>query len=200
MGYRDNWLNHPGSISTHNECVLHAVEREIPLRPSRALIIGVDNGGALEVWQRTLPAGSEVIGMDKDPRCTQLPGLNVIECDVTQKDNVRAALRGQWFNIIIDTTCTMAPYTWPFLSIGGIFMYENYNLDMMLMLTRDIALDDDSWLPIEEVMRVDIYPTVAVIEKRSPRVTPYMDLMTGNFSDITPESELIVQGVKRVIV
>jgi hypothetical protein len=64
----------------------------------------------------------------------------------------------------------------------------------------DVAADQDSWLPTEEIMRVTVYPRVTVVEKRHPRVVPYVDVMVGNFADVTGEEFLIGQGVKRVIV
>jgi hypothetical protein len=39
-----------------------------------------------------------------------------------------------------------------------------------------------------------------VIEKRYPRVIPYIDIAVGNFADVTGEEELMRQGVKRVLV
>jgi hypothetical protein len=58
---------------------------------------------------------------------------------------------------------------------------------------------DAAPLPIEEVMRVDVYQPCAVVEKRNPRVVPYLDVMTGNFADVTPESVYYAAGAKRVI-
>ena len=69
----------------------------------------------------------------------------------------------------------------------------------MMILIRDLALDGESWLPVEEILRVDMYPDVAVIEKRQPRVTPYLQIMTGNFCDVTDEREFVAAGVKRVV-
>ena len=199
MGYRDNWLRHAGSVSRHSEVVLHAYDREIPIRPMRMLLIGVENGGSLEVWRDTLPAGSEVIGLDINPACGSLPDLNVVTCDVSDKQALRRALAGQYFDTIIDSTSTMSPYPWPFLRPQGVYVYEGYQTDMMMILIRDLALDGESWLPVEEILRVDMYPDVAVIEKRQPRVTPYLQIMTGNFCDVTDEREFVAAGVKRVV-
>ena len=46
-------MRHAGSVSRHSEVVLHAYDREIPIRPMRMLLIGVENGGSLEVWRDT---------------------------------------------------------------------------------------------------------------------------------------------------
>lgn len=199
MGYRDHWLNHPDAVSVHNEATLHAFDRVVGIRPMQMLLIGIGNGGAVEVWRKALPEGSGVTAMDPDPRCAELPGIGAITCDPTNQEALRAALRGCWFDVIIDSTAMMQPYAWPFLRAGGAYIYEGYNVEMVMMLARDLALDDDSWLPIEEVMRVDIYPSCAVVEKRTPRVVPYMEILTGNFADVIPEKTYYERGAKRAI-
>lgn len=200
MGYRASWLENTGAIADHHESVIHAFDREIPERPMNMLLVGVRNGGSLEVWRSALPEGAQVIGLDNNPDCQALPGVEILECDATVKHAVRAALRGRVFDVVIDSTSTMQPYVWPFLRAGGLYVYEGYRPEMMLMLANDLALDDDSWLPIEEVMRIGVYPGCLVVEKRYPRVIPYMDLMTGNFSDVIPEETLLARGVRRVVV
>jgi hypothetical protein len=199
VGYRDHFLNHAGCIAVQNEATIHALDRSIPSRPIALLLIGIGNGGVVEIWRNALPEGSSVIALDSDPVAVELPGLGVIRCDTQNRIEVRDALKGQWFDVVIDATTTMQPYAWPFLRPGGILIYEGYVPEMIMMLARDLALEDDSWLPIEEVMRVDIYQSCAVVEKRNPRVVPYLDVMTGNFADITPESVYYAAGAKRVI-
>ncbi|MCL2875662.1 MAG: methyltransferase domain-containing protein [Betaproteobacteria bacterium] len=41
-------------------------------KPLRLLEIGVQNGGSLEIWKKFLPAGSEIHGMDINPKCLEL--------------------------------------------------------------------------------------------------------------------------------
>jgi hypothetical protein len=199
MGYRNQWLNHAGAVSHHREVVLHAFEKETPTEPVRLLDVGVGNGGSLEVWREVLPEGSSVTGLDIDPRCAEL-GLPVVVCDVTDQGSVAAALRGEWFDLIIDSTGTMSPWTWPFLRSGGRLILEDYEPDVLMELVRGVALDDSSWLPVEEIMRVSVLPHVAVVEKRTPRVVPYINIMVGNFADVTGEKVLIESGIKRVLV
>lgn len=200
MGYRAEWLTHAGAVSVHDEVALEAFEREVPPAPIRLLLVGVGNGGSVEVWRRTLPKGATVTGMDDDERCAALPGLDVITCDVTDREAVRGALRGRWFDCIIDATGTMSPHTWPFLTPGGTLHYETYDPDLVMALARAVALQGRTWLPVEEVLRVDIYSAVAVVEKRNPIVTPPVRVMTGNFADIIPERDLVQAGVKRAVV
>jgi hypothetical protein len=199
MGYRDHFLNHAGCIAAQNEATLHAFDRTIPPRPIAMLLIGIGNGGVVEIWRNTLTEGSTVTALDSNPDAVAVPGLGVIGCDTTNRDEVRETLKGQWYDAVIDSTGTMQPYAWPFLRPGGVLIYESYNPEMIMMLARDLALGDDSWLPIEEVMRIDIYQSCAVIEKRNPRVVPYLNVLTGNFAEVVPESELIAAGCKRVI-
>ena len=199
MGYRDNWLNHAGCVSVHSEATIHAYERSIPIRPLSLLLVGIGNGGTVEVWRNTLPEGSSVMAMDIREECSHLRGLDVTICDVTDHENVRTNLRGLWFDVVIDATRTMQSNTWPFVRSGGAQIYEGYDLERITSLTRDLVASEDSWLPIEEVMRIDTYQSCVVIEKRNPRVVPYLEVITGNFADVVPESVYHQRGAKRVI-
>jgi hypothetical protein len=199
VGYRDTWLNHAGAVSYHSEVVLHAFDRELPTMAANLLDIGVGNGGSMEVWRDVLPEGSTVTGIDIDPACGDL-GLPVHVGDVTDEAWVREVLYGCWFDLIIDSTGTMSAIPWVFLRPGGRLILEGYDDALVSCLVADVAADQDSWLPTEEIMRVTVYPKVTVVEKRHPRVVPYVDVMVGNFADVTGEEFLIGQGVKRVIV
>lgn len=199
MGYRDRWLNHAGAISVHNEATLHAFDRTIPIRPMTMLLAGIGNGGTVEVWRDVLPDGSTVIAMDADPRCADLPGIDPLICDVTDRDALRSSLKGRWVDVVIDATATMQPYIWPFLRAGGAYIYEGYDPDKIVSLVNDLASGTDSWLPIEEIMRIDTYYSCVVIEKRNPMVVPYLEVLTGNFADVIPEKTYQERGAKRVI-
>jgi hypothetical protein len=163
------------------------------------LIVGVENGGCVEVWQQCAAEGSTVLGLDIDPRCADLP-IPVSCCDITDRAWVDAELVGQMFDVIIDSTNTMSGNLWPYLEAGGFYFYEGYSSTLISALVADLSASLDSWLPIEEVMRVSTYEHVVVIEKRNPKVVPYLEVLVGNFADITTEEELRAQGVKRVIV
>lgn len=201
MGYRAHWLTHEGAVAVHGEFVLAAWEREIPDRALRLLVIGIGNGGVLEVWRKTLPADSQIVGMDVASECRDLLGVgqSVITCDVTDSNAVREALRGRFFDCIIDSTGTMSAHTWPFLAPGGTLHYETYDPDLVVGLVRSVASREDSWLPVEEVLRVDVYPQVCVIEKSLPQVVPPLQMMTGNFADRIPETVLASKGIRRVV-
>ena len=199
MGYRDHFLSHAGCIAAQNEATLHAIDRAIPVRPLSMLLIGIGNGGAVEIWRDTLPEGSSVTAIDENPDAAGIPNLGVILCDTRDRISIREALKGQWFDVIIDTTGTMQPYAWPFLRPGGILIYESYVPEMIMMLVQDLASGGDSWLPGEEIMRIDTYQSCVVIEKRNPRVVPYLNVLTGNFAEVTPEEDYYAAGFKRVI-
>lgn len=198
VGYRDQWLRHAGGISHHSEVVLHAFDREMPTGPVSLLHVGVENGGSLEVWRDVLPEGSSVLGLDKDPRCADLP-IPVVIADVYDQSSVAAALRGQWFDLIVESG-TMSSWTWPFLRPGGRLIFEDYEIEPMMDLVRDVAESRDSWLPVEEIMRVTVFPHVAVVEKRNPRVIPYIRVLVGNFDEVRSEESLRAEGVKRILV
>jgi predicted lipoprotein len=46
---------------------------------------------------------------------------------------------------------------------------------------------------------VSVYPRVVVVEKRNPRVVPYLDIAAGNFADVTGEQALKDRGVRWVV-
>ena len=199
MGYRAAWLNHAGLVSRHYEIIFHAFDRELPNRPINVLDVGVENGGSVEVWQKILPDGSDVIGLDNRVECADL-GVPVLTCDVLDEEQVRETLRGRWFDVIVDSTGVMSPWPWVFLRAGGKLILERYDTDVIAGLVRGVAEDSDGWLPIEEIMRVSVYPHVVVVEKRNPRVLPYVEAMVGNFAEVVDEASLIEAGVRRVII
>lgn len=199
MGYRSAWLNHAGLGSRHFEVVIHALDRNLPVADVRFLVVGVENGGTVEVLQSVLPEGSEVVGVDINPACADL-GIPMVVGDVRDEGWFRGEFRGQWFDLILDSTGTMCHHLWPFLTPGGRLMFEGYEPERMVSLARDLANDRDSWLPTEEIMRVEMFPHIAVVEKRNPRVVPYLEIMVGNFFDAVPESDLVARGMKRVVV
>lgn len=199
MGYRDSWLKHAGNITRHYEVMLHALEREVPEEPLKMLLVGVDNGGPAELWPRVLPEGSTVIAVDENPAAASL-GLDIQIGDVRDRDWLLRLLGREAFDVIIDNTSDAGESVWPWLAPGGRLILEDPDPDDAAILTSDIAFDRPSWLPVDEIMRVTVFPHVLVVEKRNPRVMPYIEIMTGNFAEIVPEEELLADGVKRVLV
>lgn len=195
MGYRSEWLGHAGAVARHVEVALHAIDRETPEGDLRVLIAGAENGGAIEVWQKI---GAEVLGLDKDPACADL-GLPVQICDVNDESSVRGALHGRIFDVIIDSTREGSPWMWPFLRSGGRIIFEDLPHVKTLELASCVSLDKETWLPVEEIMRISIFPRVTVVEKRNPRVLPYLDIIAGNFADVTGEQALLAKGARWVV-
>lgn len=199
MEYRARWLNHAGLMSRHYEVVLHAFDREIQSGPIRLLDVGVENGGGLEIWQEILPEGSEVLGIDNDPACADL-GLPVLVGDIENRKWLREALKGRWFDVIIDSTGTMTHHLWPYLVKGGRMFYENYGTAKISALTEALANGWSSWLPTDEILKVTVYPYVAVVERSNPRVVPYLEVVSGNFAEVLSEEDMRRLGVRQVVV
>lgn len=197
MGFRSEWLSHEELLSVHNEVFLHAVDRVFRDKPIRLLLVGVGNGGDVQIWRRVLPEGSSLVALDRDAYIQENDlGLSG---DVEDWDWVRGVLRGQWFDLIVDSAQANAPALWPFLVPGGAYIVENYRTSEMMKLMADVDADADSWLPTEEIMSVMLMPTVLVIEKRNPRVVPYLDVIVGRDDPVVPESWYARRGAKRVV-
>jgi hypothetical protein len=199
MGYRTEWLNHEELLSVHSEVLLHAFDRVIADRKYRLLLIGVGNGGVVQVWNKFLPEGSVVMAVDSDPRVSEL-GLDVLVGDVNDRIWLNSVLTGQWFDLIIDSSEEHSPHLWPFLSATGVLIYDGFLTEKVMRLVNDVAFDADSWLPTEEIMAVTVFPTVAVIEKRNPRVVPYLEIIVGKDSPIIDEDFYKANGAKRITV
>ncbi|MDQ3777143.1 MAG: hypothetical protein M3461_23705 [Pseudomonadota bacterium] len=106
----DLFVSHTGHISDKWEHYLGIYESELtPIinrgAPISLLEIGVQNGGSLEIWEKYLPSGSELFGIDIDPKCARLdlgPSITVAIADATRDEQIRAALGHRTFDAIID--------------------------------------------------------------------------------------------------
>lgn len=199
MAFRDKWLANTGCISRHSEVFLHVADREVPLVPQRMLLVGVENGGDVEIWRDLLPEGSEVVAIDSNAACEAL-NLGVHVGCVEDHDWLFEVLAHESFDVVIWADLQNPRFIWPWIAAGGRLIIERMHGPVPANLANRVFRDEESWLPQEEIMRVTTYPGIVVVEKRGPRVMPYMDLMTGNFADVLPEQELIAMGVKRVLV
>jgi hypothetical protein len=199
VGYRAEWLRHDGKGTRHLEVILHAFDREVrPDRPVRLLEVGVENGGSMEVWEKVLPPGSEVLGIDRDRRCATI-GVPVLTGDVHDQRWLREALAGQRFDVIVQDTGTQPePGLWPFLSTGGLFIVEGQYPEWGMGLAGAL-LDGDSWLPAEEVLRVTCWPGALVVEKRHPRAVPYLEVVIGEEYPLVSAEDMQAAGIKRVL-
>lgn len=199
MGYRSEWLSHAGNGTRHMEPVLYALEKEIsPKGPIRLLLVGVENGGSLEVWQRVLPEGSEVVGVDIEPLCGEL-GLPVLVGDATDKGWCLENLGREPFDVVINSTGWGLASLWPWVRAGGLFLWEGYDIGSVVELVDAVADGYETWLPSEEIMRVSVWHSILIVEKRYPKVIPYLEVFVGNFFDVVPEEDLIERGARRIV-
>lgn len=199
MGYRSEWLSHAGNGTRHMEPVLYALDKEVAAKePIRLLLVGVENGGSLEVWQRVLPEGSEVIGVDIEPLCAEL-GLPVLVGDASDKEWCLENLGREPFNVVINSTGWDLRSLWPWVKAGGLFLWEGYDSDSATELVDGVAEGYETWLPSEEIMRVSVWHSILIVEKRYPKVIPYLEVFVGNFFDVVPEDDLIEQGARRIV-
>lgn len=193
MGFRDRWLSNAGAVSRHFEVTLHAYDRDVPNVVTDLLLVGVENGGDVEVWPQVLPEGSTVTAIERDSTI-------VDDCNPGDPQSLLAVLGRRGFDVIIWRHEGVPEFVWPWLRPGGRLIVEDLWAPSGVALATSVHTDVEGWLPVEEVMRVSVYPHVLVVEKRLPRVLPYLEIMTGNFADVVPEEELIRRGVKRVLV
>jgi SAM-dependent methyltransferase len=81
-------------------------------RKLRLLEIGVQNGGSLELWEKYLPAGSEITGIDIDPKVGELAFAGNVTAhvvDAADPDALLEILGGKTFDIIIDDGSHRSP-------------------------------------------------------------------------------------------
>ena len=199
MGFRDQWLVNADDISVHYEVFLHAVEREVPDSAVNMLLVGVGNGGDVEIWGKSLPEGSTVTAIDSNPLCETLVS-HVMVGDPLDKDWLLSALGKSQFHVVVWSHAGVPEWIWPWIVPGGRLIIEGLWQPSVKQLAASVAGDEETWLPQEEIMRVTVYPHVTVVEKRNPRVLPYIRIMTGNFANVIPEQDLVAEGVKRVLV
>lgn len=198
MDFRDRWLNNAGAVSRHYEVTLHAIAREIDDTPIDMLLVGVENGGDLELWPDVLPEGSTVTAIDVNPDTARLDGVSV--GDPNDPAALLAILDRRGFDVIMWRHPGVPSAVWPWLRPGGRLIVEDLWAPSGVSLATSVHTDVEGWLPVEEIMRMTVYPHVFTVEKRNPRVIPYLEIMTGNFADVVDERVLLDQGVKRVLV
>jgi len=175
-------------LRVHSEVYFHAVDREVPAGQQNVLIDGVHNGGSLDAWRDCLPEGSAVVGID-DVDCG-VPG--VLRCEWTRR-SVHELLGAQWFNVISCRWDHCVPL-WPYLTPGGKLIVEAPALSLVQSAVLSVWQGEDSWLPVEEMIRVTVYDGVLVVEKRNPKVMAYMRVAAGTDSPFVAPGTLLTDG------
>ncbi|MDR2690096.1 MAG: hypothetical protein LBB76_10120 [Azoarcus sp.] len=110
QSYSDIYLRHHGFLShkwTHYPLIYDEIlGRHLDIgKPLVLLEIGVQNGGSLEIWKKYLPPGSEIHGMDIDPKCLELDfsaGIQFHHGSATDINLVNKLFSGKRFDIIVD--------------------------------------------------------------------------------------------------
>lgn len=197
MGFRAAWLEHDDLLSVHTEDFVYAIERALADKPVDMLLVGVDNGGSVQIWRKILPEGSTLTVIDMNEGTKDL-GLDVIVLDFADDGAVRSALSNKWFDIVIDSTGTFVPNVWPFIRASGVLLSTKYDSGRLMDLVKGVHGDEDLWLPNEEIMSIVVFPNVAIIEKRNPRVVPYLEVITGKKDPVVSENIYRSSGAKRI--
>lgn len=110
MRFQDAFMDHRGNLIDKWEHYLGIYDCELaPFvaagAPVSLLEIGVQNGGSLQLWRDYLPEGSRIVGLDINPDCATLPGMDGIEVHVvdgTDRAQIDAVLGDAMFDIVID--------------------------------------------------------------------------------------------------
>jgi hypothetical protein len=136
----DLFSDHSGKCSDKWESYLEVYEAELLSfrcreTPISLLEIGVQDGGSLEIWQKAMPPGSSIVGIDIDPRVSLLPyqaGVEVFVADASNPAVLTALLQGKNFDIIIDDAShksfdiiTTFEKLFPALKYGGLYIIED---------------------------------------------------------------------------
>jgi tetratricopeptide (TPR) repeat protein len=146
QSYSDIYLRHHGFLShkwTHYPLIYDEIlGRHLDIgKPLVLLEIGVQNGGSLEIWKKYLPPGSEIHGMDIDPKCLELDfsaGIQFHHGSATNIDLVNKVFSGKRFDIIVDDgshICQDVISTFinlfKKLKAGGIYLAEDLHTSYM---------------------------------------------------------------------
>ena len=199
MGFRATFLTHEGFTTCHSEIFLHVMDRLTAGPVMSVLLIGVDNGGSLQIWRDALAEGSTVMALDERPECADL-GLDVHVGRTGDRAWLEETLGASQFDLIIDSMGHANGDVWPWLKVGGFMAVEHYDDARMRELMTAMVQDKTTWLPYDEVLGVQYYPHLVLIEKRNPRVVPYLDIVVGSEAPVVDETIYVERGAKRITV
>ena len=189
-------MSHRGILTRHSEAMLHLMDRCVPEGSLRVLVAHSGDGCA-EVWKAALPGGSSLVALESDPLVEGvLPGR---VGDVRDRVWLRGWLGDSWFDVVHDRSgdVDVAACLWPYLVPGGMLIAERVPDDVMVEQVA-LMLADGGAFPAEEVVRVSVYPGAMVVEKRNPRVIPYLDAVTGSLDPLGLGPVWAAEGALRV--
>jgi hypothetical protein len=189
-------MSHAGVLTRHSEAMLHLMDRCVPDGSLRVLVAHAGDGCA-QVWQAALPGGSSVVSVEAVPGLEEyLPGR---VGDVTDRRWLHGWLGGAWFDVIHDRSgdVALAAHLWPYLAPGGVMICERVGSDVIVDQVG-LMLADGGDFPAEEVVRISVYPGAMAVEKRSPRVIPYLDAVTGAVDPLGVGPVWAAEGALRV--
>lgn len=134
------FLTHRGRTSDKWEQYLPVYDAELGRfqeigAPVRLLEIGVQNGGSLEIWEKFLPIGSRIVGIDINSACASLRfdgDVTVLIADAADERALGSVLGDSAFDVIIDDAShrpgdVIATFraTFPRLAPGGLYVIED---------------------------------------------------------------------------
>ncbi|MDR0576950.1 MAG: class I SAM-dependent methyltransferase [Candidatus Accumulibacter sp.] len=138
--YDELFIGHADYVSqkwTHYPCVYDELLRPSieAGKPMTVLEIGVQNGGSLQILEKYLPTGSQIHGVDIDPRCGALrfsPNIHFHLGNAADSGFIARTFGGMKFDLMIDdgshqsreVVCSFFNL-FPMLSEGGIYLIED---------------------------------------------------------------------------
>lgn len=139
-GYGQIFKNHEGLIA-HKWIHYFAIYDRLfspyrqKNRPLTMLEIGVGRGGSLEIWKKYLPEGSQIHGVDIDPKCSEIPFSGDIFFHLgsaSDQNFMEKTFHDLEFDIILDDGSHLSSdviktfeIMFPKLKNGGIFIVED---------------------------------------------------------------------------
>ena len=103
MGFRSTFVKHEGLLACHSEVFLHIVNRLVAAQPSSVLLVGVGNGGPVEIWRSCLPESATLVAVDENPACGDL-GLGIHVGCTGDRPWLESVLDKTMFDLIVDMT------------------------------------------------------------------------------------------------
>lgn len=103
--------------------------------PINLMEIGILNGGSLEIWQKFLPEGSHITGVDISADCKKMQYNEYIEVcigDISKGELINHELKDKTFDVIVDDAshfcCNVLDNfnnTFDKLNLGGLYIIED---------------------------------------------------------------------------